>query len=107
YVYDPQSLSRNKAYLRDKLDFSKFTEEEKNKHALKTFLDLNRYSFAIKCRMNNDYENYFRFKKDIILQNLTLRKRILLLTPAFLLRFLLKVNLILVQLGISKSVFKG
>lgn len=107
YVYDPQSLSRNTAFLRDKLDFSKFTEEEKNNHALKKFLDLNRYSFAIKCRMNNDYENYFRFKKDIILQNLTLRKRILLLTPAFLLRFLLKVNLILVQLGISKSVFKG
>ncbi len=106
YVYDKQSLSRDKSYSGQKLDFSKFVEEEKHNEKLKKFLDLNRYSFALKCRLDNDYENYSRFKKDINPQSLSLRKKILLETPAFLLRILLKVNLILVQVGITKTVFK-
>lgn len=106
YVYDPESLSKNNSYLGQNLNFSKFSAEEQNNPKLKKFLDQNRFSFAIKCRLNNDSVNYDLFKNAIELSQLSPKKKILLELPSFLLRFLLKVNLLLVRLGLSKSAFK-
>lgn len=106
YVYDADSLSKKKQYLHKKMDFSKFTEQEKTNPSLKKFLDLNRYSLAIKCKLSNDIVALKNYTNSINPDNLTPRKRILLNLPGFLLRFLLKVNLVLVQLGLSRSVFK-
>jgi hypothetical protein len=88
------------------LDFSKFTDAEKSNAALKKFLDLNRYSLAIKSKLLNDKSNFINFTNDIDLSNLTLKKRILLRLPGVVLHFLLRLNLLFVQLGWSKSVFK-
>lgn len=107
YVYDPESLSKNKAYFNRKLDFSKFIAEEKNNLPLKKFLDLNRYSFAMTSKLSNDNENYRRFKKDIDLFHLNLRKKILLKLPAPILNLLLQLNFLLVKLKLSKSIPKG
>ena len=106
YIYDPNSLSKKSDILHQKLDFSKFTEVEKSNPALKKFLDLNRYSLAIKSKLINDKTNFVNFTSDINLSNLPLKKRILLRLPGFVLRFLLRLNLLFVQLGWSKSVFK-
>ena len=106
YIYDPNSLSKKKSLLNQKLDFSKFTEAEKNNAALKKFLDLNRYSLAIKSKLINDKANFDKFTTDINFSNLSIKKRILLHLPGFVLHFLLQVNLLFVQLGWSKSVFK-
>lgn len=106
YIYDANSLSKKKMTMHDKMDFSKFTEAEKKNSSLKKFLDLNRYSLAIKSKMFDDQANFIRFKNGLDINNLTLKKRILLMLPGFLLRFLLQVNLLLVQLGLSKTVFK-
>lgn len=106
YMYDSNSLSKKSDILHQKLDFSKFTDAEKSNPALKKFLDLNRYSLAIKSKLINDKTNFINFTSDINLSNLTLKKRILLRLPGFLLHFLLRLNLLFVQLGWSKSVFK-
>jgi glycosyltransferase involved in cell wall biosynthesis len=106
YIYDPNSLSKKPDILHQKLDFSKFTEAEKSNPALKKFLDLNRYSLAIKSKLINDKTNFVNFTNDINLSNLPLKKRILLRLPGFVLRFLLRLNLLFVQVGWSKSVFK-
>ena len=106
YVYDPKSLSKNVVYLTKKLDFSKFAEAEKTNRSLKKFLDLNRFSFAIKCRLIGDFKHFRLYRDDIDPENLSGRKKILLLLPGSILRFLLKFNLLLVRYGISKSAFK-
>ena len=106
YIYDPNSLSKNPDILHQKLDFSKFTDAEKSNPALKKFLDLNRYSLAIKSKLINDKTNFINFTNDIDLSNLTPKKRILLRFPGVFLHFLLRLNLLFVQLGWSKSVFK-
>jgi hypothetical protein len=49
YVYDEKSLSKNKTF-RYKVDFSKFKEDEKS-NPVENFLDLNRFSLAIKHKI--------------------------------------------------------
>ena len=106
YIYDPNSLSKKKSFMNRKMNFSKFSEDEKKNLALKKFLDLNRFSLAVKSKMYGDKSNFKKFTTDLDLKNLSLKKRILLNLPGILLKFLLKVNLIMVQVGWSKSVFK-
>lgn len=106
YIYDPNSLSKKKSFMNSKMNFSKFSDQEKKNLALKKFLDLNRFSLAIKSKMYGDDSGFKKYTVDIDLKNLTYKKRILLNLPGILLKFLLKVNLILVQVGWSKSVFK-
>ena len=105
YVYDPESLSK-KVDFSKKINFSKFTLKEKNNLKLKKFLDFNRYSLAIKYKLNNDKSNFKKIFKDISLENLSLKKRILLNLPAFVLKKLIQLNLFFVRIGLSNSVFK-
>jgi len=106
YIYDKNSLSKKKEYLSTKMDFSKFSDIEKENQKLKFFLDLNRFSFAIKCKLNNDRINFQIFKDGIDIDNLTLKKKILLQLPTFILKLLVPINLLLVQIGLNNSVFK-
>ena len=105
YVYDAQSLSKNKAHIK-KLDFSKFASEEKTNRKLKKFLDLNRYSFAVRCKLNGNFASFSEYRRAIDLRNLSLKKRILVDLPAFVLKGLIELNLLLVRVGISRSAFK-
>ena len=106
YVYDQESLSKNNAYLHQKLDFSKFTAAEKNNPALKKFLDFNRFSLAIKCKLNSDYAKYGDYVSAIDCNKLPLKKRILLQLPAVVLKQLLFFNDLMLTLGIRKTIFK-
>lgn len=106
YVYDQNSLSKKKEYLNKKMDFSKFSTIEKTNPALKKFLDLNRFSFAIKCKLIHDKTNFEIFHKDIDIENLSSKKRILLQLPSLVLKILIPINLYLVRLGLSKSFFR-
>ena len=106
YVYDNQSLSKKQLEMDQKLNFLKFDTLEKTNPKLKTFLDLNRYAFAIKSKIQGNKTNVAHFKKTLDLKNLTVKKRILLQLPAFILKKLLSFNLLLVKMGWSQSVFK-
>lgn len=106
YIYDATSLSKTKMNVKDKMNFEKFALTEKSNPNLKQFLDFNRFSLAIKCKMNNDKANFNYYSNSIDLRNLTLKKRILLNLPSFVLKFLIRLNLFLVKIGLRQSVFK-
>lgn len=106
YVYDKNSLSKNKEYLNKRMNFSKFSEIEKKNSALKKFLDLNRFSFAVKCKLNRDKANFEFYYNGIDATNLNLKKMIILKLPTLVLKTLIPINLYLARIGLSNSVFK-
>ena len=105
YVYDPNSLSKRIEYLNTKMNFSKFDAIKKTNPKLKAFLDLNLFSFAIRSKLFDDTVTFKKYYQKINLENLSLKKKILLQLPGFVLRFLIQLNLFLVRLGWRKSVF--
>lgn len=106
YVYDDKSLSKNELYLVRKLNFSKFEELEKNNPDLKKFLDLNRFSLSIKCKLSNEKKLFYKYSKAIDSNNLDFKKRFLLILPTFILRFLIRFKTILANVGLGNSVFR-
>ncbi|TDE06081.1 glycosyltransferase family 2 protein [Flavobacterium hiemivividum] len=106
YVYDENSLSKNKNYLDTKVDFSKFAENEKTNPELKKFLDLNRFSLAIKHKIAGNKSLFENCYNDIDLKKLALKKRVLLLLPAFILKLLIATKTALTNNGVGSSVFK-
>lgn len=106
YVYDEKSLSKNKNYLNTKVDFHKFKELEKTNPLLKKFLDLNRFSLAIKFKLLGNKIAFDNYYEDIDLKNLGIKKRTLLLLPATLLKQLIQFKTILAGSGFGSSVFK-
>jgi glycosyltransferase involved in cell wall biosynthesis len=106
YVYDENSLSKNEAFLSSKLNFSKFTEQEKTNPDLKYFLDLNRFSLAIKSKLISNKELFKYYYNGIDLKKMIFKKRFLLILPSYILRFLILIKLKLAHLGFGSSVFK-
>lgn len=106
YVYDSKSLSKNTKFITEKMDFSKFEEAEKTNLDLKKFLDLNRFSLAIKSKLAGEKSLFTKYYSPIDLKKIGLKKRILLTLPSFLLRFLISFKTFLANLGIGSSVFK-
>ena len=106
YIYDKNSLSKNKNYLNKKINFSKFEQQEKTNRRLKKFLDLNRFSLAIKSKLIADDENFNCYYKAIDLKNITFKKRFLLAMPSLILKALIHLKLILANSGVGSSVFK-
>lgn len=106
YVYDKNSLSKNRNAFAPQLDFNKFQDAEKNIPELKKFLDYNRFSFAIKSKLNADDINFNHFYKAIDLKSLSRKRKILLQLPGSTLKILIWFNVFLVRIGLCNSVFK-
>lgn len=106
YVYDSESLSKNTKFIKEKMDFLKFEKAEKENSDLKKFLDLNRFSLAIKSKLVGEKELFRKYFQSIDLKKIGLKKRILLTLPSPLLRFLISLKTFQANLGIGSSVFK-
>jgi glycosyltransferase involved in cell wall biosynthesis len=106
YVYDPKSLSKNHTTTINSFDFSKYTLLENTNPNLKKFLDLNRFSLAIKSKIMEDKGHFEKFYKGIDLKKLSLKKRIILQLPVFLLRPLIDLKAFLVTIGLGNSIFR-
>ena len=106
YVYDVQSLTKNHKTTINSLDFSKYTFLEKTNLSLKKFLDLNRFSLAIKSKIIGDQERFLEFYTEIDLKNLSLKKRTLLQLPVHILKPLINLKTFLANMGLGNSVFK-
>ena len=65
---------------------NKFREEEKTIPSLKLYLDINRYSLAIRSKLNGQKELCEKVKKDINPKNLNWKQKILLQQPKFILK---------------------
>lgn len=106
YTHDENSLSKNKNLMHAKMDFSKFSELEKTDPDLKYFLDLNRFSLAIKSKLTHNKTQFKYYYNEINLKNLGLRKRLLLTLPSNILVLLIQIKLKLAEFGLGSSVFK-
>lgn len=106
YVYDEKSLTKNHKKTINSFDFSKFTLQEKTNPSLKKFLDLNRFSLAIKSKIIGDNKRFLVFYKAINLKKISLKKRILLKLPVHILKPLIDLKTLLANFGLGNSVFK-
>lgn len=106
YTHDENSLSKNAALMDSKLNFAKFSEQEKTNADLKYFLDLNRFSLAIKSKILNDTVLFDTYYQAIDLKKIGFKKRFLLTLPSFPLKGLIALKLKLAQSGLGSSVFK-
>ncbi|MFB9079573.1 glycosyltransferase family 2 protein [Flavobacterium procerum] len=106
YVYDSASLSKNSNFIYEKMYFSKFTSAEKENPDLKKFLDLNRFSLAVKSKIAGKKELFKKYSSEIDSRNLSLKKKIILHLPASAMRILISFKTFLANTGISSTVFK-
>jgi glycosyltransferase involved in cell wall biosynthesis len=106
YVYDEASVSRKLNYFFEPYTFEKYAAQEKDNPALKNYMDLNRFSAVIKCRLNGDSKTAREIYAKIDLKNLSPKKRLLLQMPSFLLKMLIDFQQFLVGMGLGNSVFR-
>jgi len=106
YIYDAQSLTKNHKTTINSLNFSKYSLLESTNPDLKKFLDLNRFSLSIKSKIVGEKKHFLLFYKAIDLENLSLKKRILLNLPIYILKPLIDLKTLLANFGLGNSVFK-
>jgi glycosyltransferase involved in cell wall biosynthesis len=106
YVYDAKSLSKNHQFSIDSINFSKYNDTEKTNIELKKFLDLNRFSLAMKSKLLRDKKKFNKFYVEINLNNLSLKKRILLKLSPNTIELLVDFKFFLTNIGLGNSVFK-
>jgi glycosyltransferase involved in cell wall biosynthesis len=106
YINDDNSLSKSQAVISGGMKFTKFIEIEKTNPDLKRFIDLNRFTLAIKSKLSSDYILFENYYNNIDLGTLSLKKRIILVLPTFALKPLIDLKTILANWGFGRSVFK-
>ncbi|MXN92403.1 glycosyltransferase [Flavobacterium sp. Sd200] len=106
YTFDlPHSWSRQKMKGRKIMDFNQFLKEEKNNRSLKNFIDIYRLEYALKYRIEGDYENSDKLYRSVLPQNINAKTKILFNVPPFILRKLLQFKHWLHAQGIEFSVY--
>jgi len=106
YCEAKNSLSKNNIDYAEKSDFLKYSKLESNNENLRKYLDLNRFSLALKAKMANQNLQFHRFKKLIDLKNLSWKQKIVLQLPASLLQLSYRLKTFLHKRNIRLSVFK-
>lgn len=106
YRFDPNSISRNWDYFFEPYTFEKYVVLEKENSKLKRFLDQNRFSAVIKCKMNGDTETAKRLYNQIDLDELGLKKTIVMEMPNPILRLLVWIKNTAAGYGLGNSVFR-
>ena len=76
----------------------------KNPH-LKKYLDVNRYALALQHKLVNDVDSFKIYTANIHFSNLNIKQKLLLKTPNFLLKILLKIQKYMSKKGIRLSSF--
>lgn len=106
YTYAADSLSKQAGLTPKKMNFDAYANWEKTNPEVKRYLDWNRYSLGIKSKLRGDRNYYLEMKKGIAVENLSLKKRILFGSPAWLLRGFINLQPLLIALGLRRTLFK-
>jgi glycosyltransferase involved in cell wall biosynthesis len=106
YRYDKDSISRNWHYYFEPYTFEKYVVLEKENVKLKQFLDQNRFSAVIKCKLNGDKATAKVLYNQIDLDGLGLKKTILMEMPNPILRLLVRLKNVAANYGLGNSVFR-
>jgi len=105
--YQENHLS-NYAFKYDGAEIYKnFKNEEQNNLPLKKYLDFNRFSMAIECKINGDKENYEILRKSIDKNHLNSKQKLLLIIPKIGLVFLKKVQVWFIMINMYMTPFKN
>jgi len=89
------------SHVSDRINIlNRFTKDEKNNASFKKFMDLNRFSIAIERKINGDHENFKKIIKDINYENLNFKQKLLVRFPKFLLKFIIKLQRLLIDRGV-------
>jgi glycosyltransferase involved in cell wall biosynthesis len=90
-------------------DFSIYESWTIKNPSLKKYLDFNRYMIARYYKMEGDLENFNKIRKEIntnsLISGLNYKQRFLLNSPLFLLKFIKKIKLSLLQKGIRITTY--
>jgi glycosyltransferase involved in cell wall biosynthesis len=92
YVYSSSSLSNTTLNIKDKSKFDNYKEEEKQNLNLKEFLERNRFSLAILSKLNKDKNSYSFYRNALSIEGLSLKRKMLLNSPRWLLKLILKLK---------------
>jgi len=92
YQFDDYSLSNTTFNPKYKPKFDNYKTEELANKDLKRFLDVNRYSLALMCKLHNYKSEFKDYRNAIDFKNLKWRHRIFLKSPKWLLQLLLKLK---------------
>lgn len=106
YVYDESSISRNLKYFFEPYTFEKYALLEQQNPKLKKYLDLNRFSAVIKCKLSGDLETAKKLQQQIDLSSLNTKKTILIHLPNFILKLLVQIKNQAATYGLGNSVFR-
>ncbi|MGB6269437.1 MAG: glycosyltransferase family 2 protein [Olleya sp.] len=105
-LFDASSLS-NSDYNTDRYQLiTNYTEEEKQNASLKLYLDINRYALAIRYKLQGNSKNFNKIKKEIDLNNLNFKQKLLLNTPKRMLLTLKKFQQVLIKNKVYLSAFR-
>ena len=97
-------LSKTPISQKKLMDFTQFQNAEKTNLSLKKFLDIYRLEYALQFRIAGNTEKSNFYLKDITAE-IPFKTKVLLSTPIFILKLLLKVKHLLKKNGIDFSVY--
>lgn len=94
YVFDIHSLSNTNFNIEDKPPFDNYKIEELKNIHIKRFIDRNRFSLAVMSKLNNDSEGFNYYRQALDTNSLTWKRRIILDSPKWFIKFLLRLKAI-------------
>jgi glycosyltransferase involved in cell wall biosynthesis len=97
-------LSKTPILQKQLIDFKQFSSVECNNNNLKKFLDAYRLEYALQYRIAGNLEKSDFYLKDIA-SKIPFKTKILLATPSFILKFLLKIKHLFKKYGLDFSVY--
>ncbi len=115
--FNPTITMTYKSYIADSLTkhtnnntreifLNAFENEALKNKSLKTYLDVNRYAIAVRCKLSKEKLLFKRLKNGISKHNLNLKQHIILNSPRLLVIVMLKLQKFLIKKGMYLSAFK-
>ncbi len=104
-INNDNSLDKSANQIEDKLKLQKFEHLEKNSPSLKKYLDLNRFSLVIFCKINGYKIESEELIKKIDIKNLNLKQRFLLHRNRWIIKKFYFIKQALERINITASVF--
>ncbi|MCA0132854.1 glycosyltransferase family 2 protein [Winogradskyella alexanderae] len=86
---------------------SSFKNKEKENPSLKAYLDLKRYGLALRTKINGEEKIHSETVKLIDIRNLSVKQKLLLRTPAFLLMIMNNIRPYLIKNRLYLAIFKS
>lgn len=98
-VYSENQITQGKLSSKTITDFDFYEKNNPTNTSLKKFLDFQRYTKAKQYKIENNRSSYNKMVKQLNSSNLNLKQKILLFSPAFLLKTIKKMKNLLLAKG--------